>query len=165
VHDLELILEQDPWAELRADAEAEAGMEEQATDELSEVMPGDDLDRDEEAEALPPPLRFYRLDGTAQLTRSRFLHLALDVAWREPVFGELPLRPPLPPSDGVPADAEQVLPVPESFRVHRLQQRRQVRSDRVEYFDGPVLGVLARISRVAADESALENPPEEPIYD
>jgi hypothetical protein len=32
--------------------------------------------------------------------------------------------------------------------VHRLEQSRPVRSGRMEYFDGPVLGVLAWITDI-----------------
>jgi len=39
-------------------------------------------------------------------------------------------------------------PPPSSFQVHSLKQSRQVKSGRMEYFDGPVLGVLAFITPV-----------------
>lgn len=148
IHDRELILEQDPWAEQRlaesADEAAETASESGVAQAASETP------EDAVIDALPPPLRFYRLDGTAQLTRSRFLHLALDIAWREPVFDSPAGIPPRAGEGGpaVDSSAESSPPVADAYLVYRLQQRRQVRTGRIEYFDGPVLGVLARVSRV-----------------
>jgi hypothetical protein len=140
VHDEEAVLVQDPWAEQRS-AEALAAQEAAATGEPAAPDPATD--------ELPPPIHYYRLDGTAQLIRSRFLHLALNVEWREPVFDAaspdaLPARPPL----GAPAVVEAAAPLPDAFDVYRLEQSRQVRLRRMEYFDGPVLGVLAWITPV-----------------
>jgi hypothetical protein len=114
LHDLELIMTQDPGAGERA------------------VL----------AEA-PPPIHYYRLDGSANLTRSRFLHLTIAVELREPRAGALD------PASG---------PVPTSFLVHRLEQSRVVRTGRMEYFDGPVLGVLAWVTDIS--ESVEEEPAE-----
>jgi len=145
VHDEEAVLVQDPWAEQRAaeqrSAEAPAAQEAAATGEPAAPDPATD--------ELPPPIHYYRLDGTAQLIRSRFLHLALNVEWREPVFDAassdaLPARPPL----GAPAAVAAAAPLPDAFDVYRLEQSRQVRLRRMEYFDGPVLGVLAWITPV-----------------
>ena len=41
---------------------------------------------------------------------------------------------------------EPELPLPTSFLIHKLKQSRQVKSQRMEYFDIPVLGVLAWIT-------------------
>jgi hypothetical protein len=40
---------------------------------------------------------------------------------------------------------------PTLFLVHELQQSRQVKSERMEYFDGPVLSVLAFITAIKVD--------------
>jgi hypothetical protein len=48
--------------------------------------------------------------------------------------------------------------VPTSFLVHRLEQSRVVRTGRMEYFDGPVLGVLAWVTDIS--ESVAEEPAE-----
>jgi hypothetical protein len=140
VHDSEVVLTEDPWAQGRALlAEPQAA-----------AAQGSGLADDAE---VPPPILFYRLDGTANLTRSRFLHLSLAVELREPLrTGDTPAGAP----PGVDSDplAE---PVPTSFLVHRLEQSRVVRTGRMEYFDGPVLGVLAwvtDISDTVAEEQA-----------
>lgn len=91
----------------------------------------------------PPPVLYYRLDGAASLTRSRFLHLAVAVELREPGGGALD-----PSLD----------PAATSFLVHRLEQSRVIRTGRMEYFDGPVLGVLAWVTDVS--EAVTEEPPE-----
>lgn len=126
VHDDEVLFTEDPWAELRrADAEAAAAT-------------GPD------AGPLPSPIDHYRLDGAAQLVRTRFLHLELDLEWREAAWSET-----VSPGASLEPLTAAALPVPAAFRVHRLQQRRQVRTGRLEYFDTPVLGVLALITDVS----------------
>jgi hypothetical protein len=97
------------------------------------------------AAGLPEPPRYYRIDGTARLRRARFLHLELDIEWREPIAGVDPAAP--DEASGRPPAA----PRPDAFQIHRIQQNRPVRTQQVEYFDGPFLGVLAVISRIAAE--------------
>lgn len=166
LHDDVVVLVEDPWAEERAALDA-AGTEApgiataepgparppQPESPAAVAQPG----APEGEEALPPALSHYRLDGTATLTRSRFLHLALSLELREPVFrdtlpGDAAAASRLAPPDPA-ADTESMEPpVPDAFRVYRLDQTRQVRTGRMEYFDGPVLGVLAWITRVRAPE-------------
>lgn len=102
----------------------------------------------------PEPIEvFYRIDGSAALSRTRFLHLNLDIELREPLFeltaaepaedfeqgSELANQASEPLKTGPAATA----PV---FRIHRIEQRRQVRTEQMEYFDGPVIGVLALVT-------------------
>lgn len=177
VHDLDAILVDDPFADLRLLVES--------GDTLSEVPNGyaatpgssgparntpapppqsfqyqtidpDKLsveasseDAEPAGETLPDPTFFYALDGTASLVRTRFLHLYLDLELREAVFDTAAtLRPPpterlaQPTAEGL----EQAAPT--GFLVHSLRQNRQVRTGRMEYFDGPVIAVLAYITAV-----------------
>ena len=129
LHDLEVILTQDSRG---------AGLA-----ALSAEQP---QGRDDGAE-LPAPVLHYRLDGTASLTRSRFLHLDLAVELREPQYASAAEDDTLDPSRG---------PVPTSFLVHRLEQSRAVRAGRMEYFDGPVLSVLAWITDIS--DAVAEEP-------
>ncbi|MGD8681589.1 MAG: CsiV family protein, partial [Lysobacterales bacterium] len=167
VHDQEVVMIDDPWADLRA-AEAETpDATEASSPEAPDTQPTVDQDAplaatEDEETALPDPVVYYRLDGTAQLRRSRFLHVDLDIALREPVFDEeasprqfVPAAPP----DSAEADV-QPPPRPDSFRVYRLRQSRQVRTGRMEYFDSPVLGVLVYISGVepAEDDPDTQEP-------
>jgi hypothetical protein len=144
IHDLETVLVEDPWAEERLlqAAEENTGGFGDAVATAGQAGFGD-----EDAEALPDPIAYYRLDGTVSLTRSRFLHLSMAIEWREPLFDEaLVNAPALPPSTaGEPLSP----PLPSAFLVHRLEQSRPVRSGRMEYFDGPVLGVLAWVSDIS----------------
>jgi hypothetical protein len=140
VHDAEAVLVEDPWAEQRADEQNVYG-----------VSPED---------ALPDPITYYRLDGTAGLTRSSFLHLALAIEWREPLYdADAAVLPGTlaPAGEAVPGMVPDK-PQPTAFRVHRIEQRRSVRTGRMEYFDTPVLGVLAWVTRLdeAVTESDLE---------
>jgi hypothetical protein len=97
--------------------------------------------------------RFYRIDGTARLRRSRFLNLDLDIEFREPVDAGTPLIP-APPASGADAGGSQDSAV---YRVHAVKQSRQVQILELNYFDGPVLGVLALVTRV--DPVPPEAPP------
>ena len=80
------------------------------------------------------PKFFYRLDGGIRLRQRQFMHLEGDLQWRiEKVSSPWMTRPEF---HDVPAGA---------FRVHRLNQSRTVRPDRLEYFDSSWLGMLVLI--------------------
>jgi hypothetical protein len=172
VHDLEPVFTDDPWRHLREpvvvaeDPEDPAGASSAglfSSKETGDATPGlfstDEAD-DEGSDAgpLPSPIQYFQLDGKAQLVRTRFLHLALEVEWREPVFdpSSIPVQA-VPPDNAGDLQDQDGEPQPTSFLIQRLAQRRQVKTGRMEYFDGPVLGVLAfitDISDTAADETS-----------
>ena len=83
------------------------------------------------------------------LRRLRFLQLDLDLELRQAVFDEPPL-PPAPGLDGASESGEPEQPLPTSFLIHTLTQSRQVKSQRMEYFDSPVLGVLVWIRALSS---------------
>ena len=83
---------------------------------------------------------YYRIDGSARLTRTRYLNLDVDIELREPLY-DLP---------------EQVAGTTRAFRVHRIEQRRQVKAEQMEYFDGPVIGILALVT--GFDVTAADSP-------
>jgi hypothetical protein len=122
------------------------------------ILPGNSVDEGVEEAAeepgLPDSTLFYRIDGTVMLRRSRFLHLDLDIELRQAVFDEQPLTPAsIPGSENESNEPE--LPAPAaSFLIHHLKQSRQVKSERMEYFDSPVLGVLAWITPFEAEDEA-----------
>ena len=107
-------------------------------------------DEETEEQQIPDPIAYYRLDGTASLKRSRFLHLEFDLQMRSALWDQTMVEESL--DDAI----ENESPRPSSFLVHSLQQSRQVRSGRMEYFDGPVLSVLAYITTIKAEEE--DNP-------
>jgi hypothetical protein len=96
---------------------------------------------------------YFRLDGTVQMRRSRFLHLDLDLEYRDAL---VPAGTPLPASA---AEAEMLAatsapvaePPPGPALVHALHQTRQVRTGELQYFDTPYLGVLARVTATAGE--------------
>jgi hypothetical protein len=90
---------------------------------------------------------FYRIDGGAQLRRSRFLHLYLDLEFRENTlqdtqpstfFGNTDIQP-------LNLDISE-----HPNRVYTLKQNRQIRSRQMQYFDTPYFGVLVFVSNVSA---------------
>ena len=144
VHDLQTVLVEDPWIEQRM-LLLEEGDESTVFGDAADTDIGDEG-------VLPDPIAYYQLDGTVSLTRSRFLHIGIDIEWREPVFDEtrpavtipLPTAATPPPQETIPPE-----PVPSAFLVQRLEQSRPVRTGRMEYFDGPVLGVLVWVSDIS----------------
>lgn len=101
---------------------------------------------------------FYRLDGSVQLRRSRFLHIYIDLEIREsaaiePVVSEQTAVSnsqanffnPSEPSDTGMAD-ESI------HNIYRLMQNRQVRTGELQYFDSPYFGALVMVTQVSAAE-------------
>lgn len=92
---------------------------------------------------------YYRLDGTVQLVRSRFLHLRLDLEYRQDL---LPRPQSLPESREAALAQQSETPQevlgtsPGPALVHVLKQSRQVRTGEMLYFDTPYLSVLARVT-------------------
>lgn len=149
VHDQELVLEEDPWAELRL-AQTGDTVGTVFSDTGLKPAPGSQTGVDfitgEETliAALPEPTRYYRIDGTARFSKSRFLHLDLDIELRELLFGDQDQEMALPAA----ISDDELAPPPTAFQVHRVHQSRQVQSQEMEYFDGPVFAILVLISRV-----------------
>ena len=157
LHDLEVVLVDYPYTTLRepppGDTEEEVTTppEPLSIEELcAQSLGSDSLEED----PLPDPTLYYRIDGTVVMRRTRFLHMDLDLQMRESVF-EAETDPArlglLSASYTEPGDHDQEPaeePRPSSFLLHDLVQSRQVKTGRMEYFDTPVLGVLAYISTV-----------------
>jgi hypothetical protein len=113
---------------------------------------------EEQTEAIPLHL-FARppeeLDGTLKLYLGRYLHLVADLQLRAP--DEAPDRAaPESRFDGyaMPQDfAEEMTPAPVFFRI---SEDRILRNGEVRYYDHPKFGLLARVTRVAAEEDPGE---------
>jgi hypothetical protein len=147
IHDLEVVMVDDPYAELRRELLEQAleeAVDEEQTTVFADAAGLDALNETEEPE-LPDPTLYYRLDGAVSLKRTRFLHLGLDLQLRDAIW-----------DDGMPVvavgnETELEQAVPSAFLVHGLQQSRQVKTRRMEYFDGPVLSVLAFITSIKVE--------------
>jgi hypothetical protein len=92
---------------------------------------------------------FYRIDGSVQLRRSRFLHLFLDLEIREEK-SEVPVEPDFFGSSETqtgPGNSDQ-----DNIQrgVFALKQNRQVRTNRMQYFDTPYFGALVLVSAIKA---------------
>lgn len=78
---------------------------------------------------------FYQLDGSVQLRRSRFLHLFLDLEYRE----------------GKPQyDTDTLIDSGINHELFGLKQNRQIRTGRMQYFDTPYLAALVHVSIIRA---------------
>lgn len=113
---------------------------------------------------------YFRLDGTVQLVRSRFLHLHLDLEFRQdllprpipPAEPETPIAtgPEIVVSDIPVVDVqseedelveELIDPSPGPALVHSLKQSRQIRTGEMQYFDTPYMGVLVRVTATTGE--------------
>lgn len=151
IHDKEVLLMDDPYADLREAAAADEKTSQTVVfSDQGNILPGESGEEPE----LPDPTLFYRIDGTVMLRRSRFLHLDLNLVLREAVFDDPAeaLAPVLSQENRTAEPGEP--PEPSSFLTHTLAQSRQVKSNRMEYFDGAVLSVLAWITSVKVEEVA-----------
>jgi hypothetical protein len=159
IHDLEVLLIENSCTvvheTLATGANEDADSPFVFTDQ-GNILPGYAIENAAKEVELPDPTLFYRIDGTVMLRRSRFLHLDIDIELRQATFDEQPL--PLTPifggdrESGEPGELE--LPPAPSFLIHQIEQSRQVKSRRMEYFDSPVLGVLAWITPFEAEDEA-----------
>lgn len=108
----------------------------------------------------PPRLELFRLDGSARFRQRQFLHLDLDLVWQERRRDPRPPGPftaERPAADGAPANVEQ------EWIVHRLRQSRVVSTQRLEYFDSSLFGVLASVQRfekVVPEPKSAPTPPD-----
>jgi hypothetical protein len=110
----------------------------------------------------PYRVYYHRLDGTVQLRRSRFLHLDLDLEYRQDLLPRMPaatnpepIQQPLMPIvvedrslslNEIVLDGTAPLPGPGPALIHSLKQTRQIRTGDMQYFDTPFLGVLVRVT-------------------
>lgn len=148
LHDLDAVMVDDPYfAQRQAMEEAATLLAESGAMAVKES-------EEDPTNLLPEPTFYYRLDGSVMLKRTRFLHLDIKLQMREAVFEEkMPadLAQAVPATE--PATGELPPPKPSSFLVFNLQQSRQVKTGRMEYFDNPVLGVLAFISKIEPEQT------------
>jgi hypothetical protein len=128
------------------------------------------LDGVQPAVAAAAPGELPRLDGTLRLILSRYLHLASDLLWREPLAAQ-PLTPgaestgqydtvsttddaPTLTDDGeapmvtVAAMAEEYASEEATprYQVFRQQQSRLMRSSEVHYIDHPLFGIIVQVT-------------------
>lgn len=95
---------------------------------------------------------FYQLDGSVQLRRSRFLHLFLDLEYRERKQQNANGAGFLEDND-MPAGIETGTDIPVSYGVFALKQNHQISTGRMQYFDTPYFGALVYVTNIAADQT------------
>lgn len=155
VHDLEVLKELDPLTGQKLGEMEDAGASGEPVEYNDTTKRPYETATDGDAAAMPQPIRFYRIDGSSRLRRSRFLHLELDIEFREPGSSQPPAVPVPAPASDYPADRGSPAQTAEpAWTVHRLSQSRQVQNGKYEYFDGPRFAVLALVTRI--DELSTE---------
>ena len=92
---------------------------------------------------------FYRLDGSVQLRRSRFLHLFLDLEYREETALSGAGATSAAAYDFT-SGAAQELPAGPGYSVFTLKQNRQIRTNQMQYFDTPFFGALVFVTSIDA---------------
>lgn len=88
---------------------------------------------------------FYRLDGSLQLRRSRFLHLFLDMEFRQEV-PQFQIGPDYATETNLSSGSGPNSDNSTEYQLFKLKQNRQIRTGRMQYFDSPNLGVLVYVS-------------------
>lgn len=88
------------------------------------------------------------IGGTARLSRSRFLHLELDLEF---LPTDRPQARPMPVLRDGETSIELLVPR------YRLQESRRIRSQEMHYFDHPAFGVIATVTPLAAGASQEDN--------
>ncbi|MCP4045124.1 MAG: hypothetical protein GY732_03945 [Gammaproteobacteria bacterium] len=91
---------------------------------------------------------FYQLDGSLQLRRSRFLHLFLDLEYREEST-QTNTEAGFPASHGFLTGTEQETSTSPEYGVFTLKQNRQIRTNEMQYFDTPYFGALVLVTTIA----------------
>ena len=107
---------------------------------------------------------FYRLDGSVQLRRTRFLHLFLDLEYREQDYATADTAGFLGrdnthsenqagfwAGDDSQSGLEMKTGRGSGFSIFALKQNRQIRTGQTQYFDTPYWGVLAYVTAIPGD--------------
>ena len=96
---------------------------------------------------------FYQLDGTVQLRRSRFLHLYLDLEYREtpPVNEASPAGDMKASFFNTEEAREPGMEKDAGYKVFHIKQNRQIRTGQLQYFDTPFFGALVYVTPVSAN--------------
>ncbi len=93
---------------------------------------------------------FYQLDGSLQLKRSRFLHLFLDLEYREEIL-HAQTMPQFFAENDIQTEAGNGMVSNNDYDVFTLKQNRQIRTGQVQYFDTPYFGALVFVSNISAN--------------
>ncbi len=137
IHNETVLRVDDPWAHARTRRPAD---ESDNTGPIDIAFQYSLADGTLQLAPLPDPESHFSLDGTVRLSRTRFLHIELDLESRQAAPNLVMGIP------GPPLRKEH-----QGYLVHALQQSRQVRTGRMEYFDSPALGALVWITEIEAE--------------
>jgi len=96
---------------------------------------------------------FYALDGTVQLKRSRFLHLYLDLEYREAVTAKGTRSSFFDEDSTIETGSRDRDSDDAMHNVFHLRQNRQVRTNTMQYFDTPHFGALVFVTPLSAKQN------------
>jgi len=122
----------------------EASMAGQELDARAALEP-DDTDPTSRVDETLEADRFqYELDGQIRVRQRQFMHVYFDLEWRQAAGRPAPLLQSQPSENDVrPLHGS----APSEWLVHRFEQSRIVRPERIEYFDSAWLGAIVLIRR------------------
>jgi hypothetical protein len=90
---------------------------------------------------------FYQLDGSLQLRRSRFLHLFLDLEFRDQ-NQHAGIGAELPDVSGNGIGTLDGADTTGAYRIYALNQNRQISTGELQYFDTPYYGALVYVTAI-----------------
>jgi len=103
----------------------------------------------QEAATFPNESLGSQLEGTVTLRRGRFLHVSLDLLYRQ--------LPQVPVSPKAERETSEFLPLTRQFR---LTESRRIRIQELHYFDHPAFGVLIQVRQSAAPKANAPDSPQ-----
>jgi hypothetical protein len=90
---------------------------------------------------------FFQFDGSVQLRRSRFLHLYLDLEFREDLLLADPQTDFLGTFE-LSSEPGSETSINTGYGVYTLKQNRQIRTGELQYFDTPFYGALVMVTTI-----------------
>lgn len=93
---------------------------------------------------------FYQLDGSVQLRRSRFLHLYVDLEYRDENTAET-VEAGIIANTDTQANGDIENAIIKQHDIFKLRENRQIRTGRLQYFDAPYFGALILVTAIKAD--------------
>jgi len=127
---------------------------------LGWIQPAKSTDDAKPYRILSQPDAPVEITGTVTLYKERYLHLALDLALESiPAVEVFESETEIPPERvfGRGMSAAEDEPASQVSATHKLQQSRRIRVSNTHYFDHPLFGVIATVSKIEETAASPDN--------